>query len=67
MSIVCMIYRSEPRTLLVDVISKYGSRSIVMASANLWNSLRGERTAWLKNSLTVESFKSENVSSVNGS
>ena len=29
---------------------KYGS-------ANLWNSLRGERAAWLKNSPTVESFK----------
>ena len=26
-------------------------------SANLWNSLRGERAAWLKNSPTVESFK----------
>ena len=36
---------------------KYGSRSFVRASANLWNSLRGERAAWLKNSQTVESFK----------
>ena len=36
---------------------KYGSRSFVRASANLWNSLRGERAAWLKNSLTVESLK----------
>ena len=27
---------------------KYGSRSCVRASANLWNSLRGERAAWLK-------------------
>ena len=36
---------------------KYGSRSFVRASANLWNSLRGERAAWLKNSPTVESFK----------
>ena len=36
---------------------KYGSRSIVMASANLCNSLRGERAAWIKNSPTVESFK----------
>ena len=35
----------------------YGSRSFVRASANLWNSLRGERTACLKNSPTVESFK----------
>ena len=29
---------------------KYGSRSCVSASANLWNSLRGEGAAWLKNS-----------------
>ena len=36
---------------------KYGSRSFVRASANLWNSLRGERAAWLKNSPTIESFK----------
>ena len=36
---------------------KYGSRSYVRASANLWNSLRGERAAWLQNSPTVESFK----------
>ena len=36
---------------------KHGSRSIVRASANLWNSLRRERAAWLKNSPTVESFK----------
>ena len=36
---------------------KYGSRSFVRASANLWNSLRGERAAWLKSSTTVESFK----------
>ena len=33
---------------------KYRSRSFVSASANLWNSLRGERAAWLNNSLTVE-------------
>ena len=33
---------------------KYGSGSFVMASANLWNSLMGERTAWLKNSPTIE-------------
>ena len=26
---------------------KYGSRSLARASANLWNSLRGERAAWL--------------------
>ena len=36
---------------------KYGSRSFARASANLWNSLRGERAAWLKNSPTLESFK----------
>ena len=36
---------------------KYRSRSFFRASANLWNSLRGERAAWLKNSPTVESFK----------
>ena len=35
---------------------KYGSRSFVRASANLWNYLRGERAAWLKNSPTVESL-----------
>ena len=32
---------------------KYGSRSFARALANLWNSLRGERAAWLKNSLTL--------------
>ena len=26
---------------------KYGSRSFVRASVNLWNSLMGERAAWL--------------------
>ena len=36
---------------------KYGSLSVARASANLWNSLRGERAAWLKNSPTLESFK----------
>ena len=36
---------------------KYGSRSFARASANLWNSLRGERAACLKNSPTLESFK----------
>ena len=36
---------------------KYGSRSFARSSANLWNSLRGERAAWLKNSPTLESFK----------
>ena len=58
----------EPRSVIITAESnlltvppgkpaKYGSRSFVRASENLWNSLRGERTAWLKNSLTVESFK----------
>ena len=36
---------------------KYGPRSCVRASADLWNSLRGQRAAWLKNSQTIESFK----------
>ena len=36
---------------------KYGSRSFVRASAILWNSLRGERAACLKNSPTVESLR----------
>ena len=36
---------------------KYVSRSFVRSSANLWNSLRGERAVWLKNSPTVASFK----------
>ena len=36
---------------------KYGSGRFVRAYANLWNSLRGERAAWLINSPTVESFK----------
>ena len=36
---------------------KYGSPSFARASANLWNSLRRERAAWLKNSPTLESFK----------
>ena len=36
---------------------KYGSRSFVRVSVNLWNSLMGERAAWLKSSPTVESFK----------
>ena len=37
--------------------SKFGSRSFARASANLWNSLRGERAAWPKNSPTLESYK----------
>ena len=35
---------------------KYGSRSFVRASANLWNSLRGERAAWLKISPECREF-----------
>ena len=35
----------------------YGSRSFARTSANPWNSLRGERAAWLKNCPTLESFK----------
>ena len=36
---------------------KYGSRSFARASANQWNSLGGERAAWLTNSPTLGSFK----------
>ena len=36
---------------------RVGSRSFARASANLWNSLRGERAVWLKNSPTLVSFK----------
>ena len=48
---------------------KYESRSFVRASANLWNSLRGERAAGLKNSPSVENFKInlKTYISVNGS
>ena len=35
---------------------KYRSRSFIRAYVNIWNSLRGKRAAWLKNSPTVESF-----------
>ena len=44
---------------------KYGSRSFARASANVWNSLRGERATWLKNNPTLERWikdKSKNVS-----
>ena len=66
---LCKLVESyEPRRVLRSAESnllmvppgkpgKYGSSSFVRASANLWNSLRGERAAWLKNSPTVESFK----------
>ena len=49
------VLRSAESNLLM-VSGKYGSISFVRASANLWNSLRGERAAWLKNSPTVDSF-----------
>ena len=51
------VRRSAESNLLTVPPGKYGSRSFVRASANLWNSLRGDRAAWLRNSLTVESFK----------
>ena len=35
---------------------KYGSRSFLRASPNLWNTLRGEKAAWLKHSPTVAIF-----------
>ena len=35
----------------------YGSQSFARASANLWNSLRGERAAWLKHIPALESLK----------
>ena len=56
--------RSSESNLLTVPPGKYGSRSFVRASANLWYSIRGERAALLKNSPTVESFK---ITSVNGS
>ena len=48
---------------------KYGSPCFARASVNLWNSLRGERDAWLKNSPILESFKRnlKRFSSGNGS
>ena len=54
------VLRSAESNLLMVPPGKpgnYGSRSFVRASANLLNYLRGEMTAWLKNSPTVESFK----------
>ena len=35
----------------------YGSRTFARTSENLWNSLTGERAAWLENSPTLKSFK----------
>ena len=55
-----IVLRSAESNLLTVPLGKpgkYGSRSFVRASANLWNSLRGERATWFKNSPTVESFK----------
>ena len=54
------VLRSAESNLLTvppEKPGKYGSRSCVGASANLWNSLRGKRAAGLKNSPIVESFK----------
>ena len=47
------VLRSAESNLLTVPPGKPGKS----ASANLWNSLRGERAAGLKNSPTVESFK----------
>ena len=48
---------------------KYGAMYFAIASMNLWNSIRGEKVAWLKNSPTIESFKRnrKRFSSGNGS
>ena len=54
------VLRSAESNLLTVLPGKpgtYGSRSFVRIFVNLWNSLRGERVAGLKNSPTVESFK----------
>ena len=56
----CRVLRSAELNLLTvppGKPGKYGSRCFSRASANLWNSLWGERAAWLKNSPTLESFK----------
>ena len=62
--VVPYVPRRVPRSAELNLLTvppgkpgKYGSRSFARASANLWNSLRGERAAWLKNSPTLESFK----------
>ena len=55
-----IILRSAESNLLTVPTGKpgkYGSRSFVRASAILWNSLRGEGTACLKNSPPAVSFK----------
>ena len=39
------------------MVSPRKSISFVRASENLWNSLRGEKAVWLKNTPTVESVK----------
>ena len=56
----CRVLRSAELNLPTvppEKPGKYGSRSFARASANLWNSLRGEGAAWLKNSQTLESVK----------
>ena len=58
------VLRSAESNLLTVPPGKpgeYGSRSFLRAFANLWNSLRGERTTWLKNGPTAESFKKSNT------
>ena len=54
------VLRSAELNLLTPPLGKpgkYGPMSFARVSANLWNSLCGERDAWLKNSPTLESFK----------
>ena len=68
----CRFLRSAELNLLTVPPGKpgtYRSRSFARASANLWNSQRGERAAWLKNRPTLESFKRnlKTFSSGNGS
>ena len=51
-----MAQNSNGKAVHDEEPGKYGSRSFVRASANLCNSLRGEKAAWLKNSPTLDSF-----------
>ena len=54
------VLRSAESNLLtfhLGNLVNHGSRSFSMAYENLWNSLRGERATWPKNSPTVERFK----------
>ena len=48
---VLRLVESNLLTVPPEKPGKYGSRSFVRASANLSNSLREERAAWLKNRL----------------